>query len=143
LAAFDSARECNAAMSKTYEDFLDAIYLTPNKIDQLAEEAGFTGDERRAFVPWMERAQGEITRLEEFEGNSSQFLKFLNDGQNTLRHSEPQNLASVPSLAPYPMPHDRDLAKANKRRSRQPLIPTDRSRSCELSCAWRTLMDET
>jgi hypothetical protein len=56
-AGFDSAKECNQASDNYYQGYLRAKRnLSPQKMDELAKAAGFDGNERLIFGPWMEQS---------------------------------------------------------------------------------------
>ena len=56
-AGFDSAMDCNRTSEEYYEEYLkEKTLLGPQKMDEIATKAGFTGDERKIFAPWMETA---------------------------------------------------------------------------------------
>jgi hypothetical protein len=56
-SGYDSAKQCNEETKHFYEVYLTAKNrLGSGKVDELAQKAGFTGDERKIFAPWMENA---------------------------------------------------------------------------------------
>lgn len=56
-SGYDSAKQCNEETKHVYEVYLTAKNrLGPGKVDELAQKAGFDGDERKIFGPWMENA---------------------------------------------------------------------------------------